>query len=172
MCSSFQKQIFTAAQHLADVFCRLNQAGNLLFSEWRCIVYCSRKRDGSSVKVSFGKDEFPLFEESTLSTELQTQRQFMITCLKEWYQHIEEKRMEYSELNYFTTTQLVLLRQSLTKLALTLDDESAGAEYDLHHQVYVLLSMVKYRCGRDDVISALRTAKSAMEKLQRPLEKR
>ena len=95
--------------------------------------------------------------------ELRFLRQFMTDCLAEWHQYVEDRRSEYYELNYYTTEQLVLLRQSLAKFAQRKKDscpdgESENIDYDLLPQVYVLLSNVKSRCIRRDIEDALKAA--------------
>ena len=63
---------------------------------------------------------------------------FMETCLIEWLAYIDDKRMKYIHLNYFTVDQLVILQRELVKM---------GTEENMSCRVYPLLSAIKSDCS-------------------------
>ena len=113
---TFWSQVFTAAQQLASTYTKLNLAGCILFKEWKAILYCGKKPGQVSVHVDFGTGDTQLLAGThLLMVELDFLRKFMDDCLTQWHQYVDEQRSKCYELNYFTTEQLVMLRQYLAQ---------------------------------------------------------
>ncbi|XP_077867698.1 E3 ubiquitin-protein ligase rnf213-alpha-like [Saccoglossus kowalevskii] len=143
-------EILSGVIRLATAYLKLCAAGNVLFSEWKAIVYCKYKKK-VSVMVRFGIDgSHDLKGTREVTTELDKLCSFMENCLKEWLEYVEEKRSEIYHLNYFTTEQLVILRRELAKLMSNEKEMAAG--------VYTLLASLKDSCTESDVKEALNAA--------------
>ena len=87
--------MFTHTLHnvcrIADVLISLQQVGNVKYTGWRLHVPC-------------GLDHVPM---------LRCQAQLMENELRKWEEEVVHKRGEFYDLNYFTTLQLLTLRQEL-----------------------------------------------------------
>ncbi|XP_072029083.1 E3 ubiquitin-protein ligase rnf213-alpha-like [Amphiura filiformis] len=157
-------QVFTAAQQLASTYTKLNSAGCILFKEWKAVLYCS-SLGKVSVLVDFGASEQLLLKGTRpLMVELRFLREFMDECLTQWHHYVDEQRSKCYELNYYTTEQLVMLRQNLAQFTTN--------KKDLPAQIYVLLSSVKQMCNPDDIDVALKAAmrQVALEAAPAPME--
>ncbi|XP_072028224.1 E3 ubiquitin-protein ligase rnf213-alpha-like [Amphiura filiformis] len=157
-------QVFTAAQQLASTYTKLNSAGCILFKEWKAVLYCS-SLGKVSVLVDFGASEQLLLKGTRpLMVELRFLREFMDECLTQWHHYVDEQRSKCYELNYYTTEQLVMLRQNLAQFTTN--------KKDLPAQIYVLLSSVKQMCKPGDIDVALKAAmrQVALEAAPAPME--
>ena len=83
--------------HIAEVLLSLQQVGNVKYIGWNLQVVCST-------------------EPEVIVTSLQLQIEEMEAELDSWKLDIQSIRSTFYELNYFTTTQLLVLRQALAKL--------------------------------------------------------
>ena len=86
-------QILHSVCRIADVLLLLQQAGNVRYTRWMYQAPCST-------------------DEGIIST-LQSQAKRMEEELRQWKKTVLEARNKFYELNYFTTIQLLLLRQEL-----------------------------------------------------------
>ncbi|XP_072028229.1 E3 ubiquitin-protein ligase rnf213-alpha-like [Amphiura filiformis] len=144
-------EVFTAAQQLASTYTKLNSAGCILFKEWKAVLKCGKRLGEVSVIVDFGASELLLLKGTRpLMVELRFLREFMDDCLNQWHHYVNEQRSKCYELNYYTTEQLVMLRQHVAQFTKT---KSA-----IPAQIYVLLSSVKQMCNPDDIDVALKAA--------------
>ncbi|KAK3585581.1 hypothetical protein CHS0354_036768 [Potamilus streckersoni] len=153
---------------LANVFLKLTSAGCVLFKHWQTKFLCDPSRPVCAF-IQFGQESKAIKgrrpEESKAIMGRGTKRkndveiirrlaQFMETCLKKWEEHINQKRLEYFELNYFTSDQLVILQQELVKF-----DMNEGPD----NWIYPLLSAVKENCNYEDLVDAMRMASKDMK---------
>ena len=83
--------------HIAEVLLSLQQVGNVIYIGWNLQVVCST-------------------EPEVIVTSLQLQIEEMEAELESWKLNLQSVRNTFYELNYFTTTQLLVLRQALAKL--------------------------------------------------------
>ncbi|XP_072022383.1 E3 ubiquitin-protein ligase rnf213-alpha-like [Amphiura filiformis] len=146
-------QVFTAAQQVADAYEDLCKAGCLLFSQWKVTLYCQRLGK-VSVHVDFGSSK-PLSGKQKLLKELDALRKFLRKCLADWREYMDTERSKSYHLNYYTTEQVVFLRQSLTVFR-----RNATRPIDPQHinpQVLALLSSVKRVCSPKDIQDAVKS---------------
>jgi hypothetical protein len=66
----------------------------------------------------------------------------MDQCLDDWQKDVENKRAEFYHMNYFTTEQLVILRQEMAKVL-------NGDVRDVDKRIYQMLSFVKPNCTQE-----------------------
>ncbi|XP_072042938.1 E3 ubiquitin-protein ligase rnf213-alpha-like [Amphiura filiformis] len=145
----FFVEVFTAANHIAKIYEKLRHAGCILFTEWKAMLYSGEKK--YSVHVSFDVGDVGLLTGNLpLLKELQFLREFMNTCLSEWYVYVDERRSRCYQLNYYSTEQLVQLRHLLAEFLI------GGT--NLPAQILVLLSAVKSGCTKADVCRAIEAA--------------
>ncbi|XP_006820780.1 E3 ubiquitin-protein ligase rnf213-alpha-like, partial [Saccoglossus kowalevskii] len=142
-------EILSGIVQLADLYIKLCAAGNVLFSEWKALIYCGKRKVSVMVDFGFG-DSQDLMGTKDVIVQLDELCHFMENCLKEWLEYVEEKRSEIYQLNYFTTEQLVILRRELSKLMSNEKEMAAG--------VYTLLASLKDSCTESDVKEALNAA--------------
>lgn len=82
--------------HIADILLNLQQAGNVKYLNWKMIARCS--------------------DNELLVDLLQKEARRMEDDLNKWKDEVKKSRMEYYELNNYTTAQLVILRRELGKI--------------------------------------------------------
>ncbi|XP_053396356.1 E3 ubiquitin-protein ligase rnf213-alpha-like [Mercenaria mercenaria] len=144
---------------LCNVFTQLYAAGCVLFHGWSVQCLCDVKRPVALI-LQFGQGEsVPLVkgrrsDREDLKDMVPELSKFMENCLKEWLQHIKEKRKQYMHLNYFTVDQLVILQRELVKV---------GTQHVPSHLIYPLLSAVKQNCSPADIIEAMAGAKEEID---------
>lgn len=122
-----------------EIYTQLCSAGNTLFLDWKAEFLCNASPDTKyTVCMDFGVgDECKLYGTRPLKDELPCLIEFMEKCLTRWNGHVEEKRMKYYHLNYFTTKQLRLCRD----LAGNGNQEhDAREKFKKSSQVHALLS--------------------------------
>ena len=142
-------------KRLAESYIRVCISGNVLFNQWKVTLYCDPERSVNAV-VDFGLLEQKKLKgqgaknASDLSHQLRDLCEFMERCYGDWLTYISEKRDQFSHLNYFTTEQLVILRQELAKVGVQGNEPSK--------LVYPLLSVIKNDCTEDELYVAKETA--------------
>ena len=95
LCTIFSQTLHSIC-HIADILLNLQQAGNVKYLNWRMIARCS--------------------DNELLVGELQKEARRMEDDLNRWKGEVKQSRMEYYELNNYTTAQLVVLRRELGKM--------------------------------------------------------
>ncbi|KAK3585584.1 hypothetical protein CHS0354_036771 [Potamilus streckersoni] len=152
--------VFDSVARLANVFIKLNSAGCVLFKHWQTKFLCDPKRPVCTF-IEFGQGTKPLKGRRTKNDDVTAVipkiARFMENCLDKWIGHINQKRSEYLELNYFTTDQLVILQQELVKV---------GSSQSLDIKIYPLLSAVKENCTYEDLVDAMKKASKDVEVVQ------
>jgi len=117
----------------------LQQVGNVKYIGWNLQIVCST-------------------EPQVIVTSLQSQIEEMESELELWEMNIQSVRSTFYELNYFTTAQLLVLRQALAKLK---HDDIAV----LDAEVLALLQSVHPKVDSQLVVNAI---KDAMKKAVTP----
>lgn len=87
-------KVFQSVCQVAEVLVRLQEAGNIKYIGW-------------SVSFRYSSDA---------TNELQKQAKEMEQELTTWQKEVDTTREKYYELNYYTTTQLLCLREELGKI--------------------------------------------------------
>ena len=94
-CNAFlSMKVFQSVCQVAEVLVRLQQAGNVSYIGWSLLFNCSRDA----------------------TNELQERAKIMEQELFTWQKEVDAAREKYYELNYYTTTQLLFLREELGKM--------------------------------------------------------
>ncbi|XP_060597666.1 E3 ubiquitin-protein ligase rnf213-alpha-like [Ruditapes philippinarum] len=155
--------ILDSITRLSNVFIKLYGSGCVLFKEWSVRFICDPDPTRPvcvSMEFANGSEVSQLKGRRSVNEDLKDMipkiARFLESCLKDWLQHIEEKREIYQNLNYFTVDQLVILQKELLKFG---DDEQQPS-----HLIYPLLSAVKEDCTEDDVIEAMKQAKELLDR--------
>ena len=132
--------------------------GNVLFQSWRASFDCNKEAKVTAA-VDFGlADKLLKSEISDVRLQIKEVCEFFDKSLDDWLQYVNRKRAAFTNLNYFTTEQLVILRHELAKLA------DKGNPND---KTYHLLQFVKPGCNEVDLKKAwLQTQKDLMEELK------
>ena len=94
-CTIFPQTLHSIC-HIADILLNLQQAGNVKYLNWKMIARCS--------------------DNELLVGELQKEARRMEDDLNKWKDEVKKSRMEYYQLNNYTTAQLVILRRELGKM--------------------------------------------------------
>jgi hypothetical protein len=130
---------------LANIYTKLCQAGCILFRDFYAKFICETSAEIHTI-ISFGLAQNCIQGENNGTFDVTRQIsqicEFMDKCLYEWQKDIEEKRKEFYHLNYYTTEQLVILRQEIAKV---LKGEMEGVDI----RIYQMLSFVKPYCSQD-----------------------
>ena len=122
-------QILHRICHIADVLLSLQQVGNVKYIGWSMQVHCFHKPD-------------------MIVANLQGQLEEMVAELDSWNFNVKCMRNDYYELNYYTTTQLLMLRQSLVKLK---NNDSISLDPD----ILALLQSINPKIETQLVMSAI-----------------
>lgn len=134
-------QIFDGVLRLGKTYIKLCTAGCSLFHHWRAFFFCCPKKK-NKVFVDFSSNGPMLISsDKSISGQIKDVCRFMESCLEEWLKHVEEQREQFYHLNFFTTQQLMILQQELSKITNDSDEHAVGQE------VYALLSLVKKDCS-------------------------
>lgn len=108
---------------MSTEYIHLLSSGNILFQNWSATIYCD-ERSINTIKVNFGMREdnknvvgarSPNAEASTIDS-IRCTIKFLKKCNREWSAHLNEKRVEFVELNHFKTRQISTLREKLAEL--------------------------------------------------------
>ncbi|KAK3585578.1 hypothetical protein CHS0354_036765 [Potamilus streckersoni] len=149
--------VFDSVMRLANVFIKLHSAGCVLFKHWQSKFLCDISRPVCAF-IEFGQGAKPLKgkrnRKDDVTTVIPKMAKFMENCLDKWIDHINQKRLDFLELNYFTTDQLVILQQELVKV---------GPDQTPDIRIYPLLSAVKENCTYEDLVDAMRKASKDVE---------
>ena len=107
---------------MGDIYLELIKTGNVLFKNWNATIYCDIDNP-NTMKVNFGisNDNQNIFamrkyEIATINSINKTVK-FLKDCHAEWLNHVNEKREEFDELNFFRIDQLVYLRNAMPSFA-------------------------------------------------------
>ena len=113
-------QILHRVCHIADVLLSLQQVGNVKYIGWSFQVPCST-------------------EPHQIVNSLQYQIVQMEEELTLWNCKIKDMRNDFYELNYYTTSQLLMLRQALVKLkhdeGVILDSDILALLHSIHPKI-------------------------------------
>ena len=116
----FNKQILHRICYIAEVLLSLQQVGNVKYIGWSLQVPCSA--------------ESHLIVKSLQSLIVTMENELML-----WKKTIKSMRDDFYELNYYTTSQLLMLRQALMKLKLgdsvTLNEDILALLHSIHAQI-------------------------------------
>ena len=116
--------------------------GNVLFQSWRASFDCNKAAKVSAT-VDFGLADKLLKSDMTdVRLQIREVCEFFEKSLDDWLQYVNKKRVMFTNLNYFTTEQLVILRHELAKLA----DKGNPDDKTFH-----LLQFVKPGCSEVDL---------------------
>ena len=111
-------KIFEGIVNMAHIYIVLIKTGNILFRNWTATVYCNDKSNFTA-RINFGvkSENQNIFanrkKEKTTINSLNKTIQFLKKASDEWLGHIEEKRYDFSTLNFFQIDQIVMLRKYL-----------------------------------------------------------
>ena len=109
-------QTFHSVCRVADVLIALQQHGNSNYLGWSLSLPCDLKN---------------------VVSKLNSQASVMEGHLEEWKKQVSEQRDEYYELNYFSTQQLLSLREELGKFKL-----ASEAEADVSPKIMAMLRSI------------------------------
>jgi hypothetical protein len=136
---------------IAKTFIKIIQAGNDKFLTWKCDFCCVRSA-GSVHRES--RDANVLKRDvNLLLANLYHEVKQLTAGLQAWNQEVEHFRLSHYYLNYFTTSQLLILRRELGSLA-------CNQQYRLPGYVYALLGAVNPNCYQQHVSEAVLEAVS------------
>ena len=90
-------QILQCVLRLATVYISLCKAGEVSHLKWKHEFQCTPI----------------LIANRSLINDLMNESEHMEQCLQQWKDELHTKRLQYSELNHFTTRQLLFLRSKL-----------------------------------------------------------
>lgn len=114
------KKILQGVINMGSEYINLLKTGNILFQNWTTTVYCSSEAR-NTIKVNFGVREtneniigIRQAETSTISSINRTIK-FLKRCNSEWLEHLNEKRKEFAEFNYYKTSQISKLRGKIAE---------------------------------------------------------
>ena len=113
----FLKQTLHSVCRIAEVLLALQRKGNVKYSGWVLNFHCA----------------------VDMVDELQRQAKDMEEELQTWEEEVRLARKEYYELNYYTTLQLLTLRQELGRLKIS---EQPRAHTQIKPQVLALLESI------------------------------
>ena len=91
---------------MGDIYLDLIKTGNVLFKNWNATIFCD-KNNINTMKVNFGLSNnnqniiaMKKFEKSAINSINKTVK-FLKDCHCEWLNHMNEKYLEFIELNFF-----------------------------------------------------------------------
>ena len=155
-------QILDGTSRLANLFIKICSAGSVLFKNFKAIFYCEPGRKVNAT-VDFGLSELKLHGHTDVLTDVSEQIRnvcdFFQDCLQQWLHHIDTQREKSYYLNYFTTEQLVLLRNGLAPLF-------TGQE-TVSPLLYPMLEAVHLGCRQTHLQLAVRETIKDIKELQR-----
>ncbi len=155
-------QILDGTSRLASLFIKICSAGSVLFKNFRAVFYCEPGRKVNAT-VDFGLSALKLQGHADPLTDVSEQIrnvcEFFQDCLQEWLHHIDVQRERSYYLNYFTTEQLVLLRNGLAPLF-----TGQGTVSPL---LYPMLEAVHPGCRQTHLQLAVRETIKEIQELQR-----
>ncbi len=155
-------QILDGISRLAHLFIKICSAGSVLFKNFRATFYCKPGRKVNAT-VDFGLSDLKLQGHTDAQTDVNEQIrnvcQFFQECLQQWLNHINDQRKEFYYLNYFTTEQLVLLRNGLAPLF--------TGQGTVSLLLYPMLEAVHPGCRQTHLQLAMRETVKQIQELQR-----
>ncbi|CAM9642728.1 unnamed protein product [Lampetra planeri] len=155
-------ELFDGVTRLGKAYIQLYNAGNVLFRGWNALVYCDQNRK-VSVDVDFPALGLNVQGFRPVIGELKELCRGMEGCLDQWQQYTNQKRTEFSHLNWYTSEQLVSLCSKLADLLKTQQSDP---------QSLTMLSFIKSECTGDHVTLALKRAIDLIRKKEsEPTEK-
>uniref|UniRef100_UPI00358DE57A E3 ubiquitin-protein ligase rnf213-alpha-like n=1 Tax=Myxine glutinosa TaxID=7769 RepID=UPI00358DE57A len=145
-------QVLDGAMRMGKAYIELHTAGNVLFHDWKALIYCSVQRK-VTVDVYFRLLGINVQGSKPICEELPQLGRALEQCLENWQQHMYEKRDRFPFLNWYTAKQLVFLSSELAQFML---------ERGVSAQALNLLSFLKSECTEQDVKGALDLAIAAV----------
>lgn len=147
---------------LGKIYSKLIEEGCVLFSQWHVKFLCDKGRKACAfIYFGYGEDKHTLKgridgENEDVSAIIPKLATFLEQCHEKWLKYIDERREKYYNLNFFTIDQMVILQQELVKI---------GSNEDPSILIYPLLSAVKKDCTKEDLMMALSSAKTDVERI-------
>ncbi|XP_063784592.1 E3 ubiquitin-protein ligase RNF213 isoform X2 [Pseudophryne corroboree] len=134
-------EIFSNVERLARSFIDLYLAGNMLFRNWKAVIYCS-DNSKACIQMNFNVDGIGEFEgHGSITTLLPSMCRTLEKSLEQWLAFMSRKRSELYYLNYYTAEQLVYLCQQFEGR-------------DMSEEALLMLSFIKPECAKIDTISS------------------
>lgn len=96
-------------------------------------------------------------EEHDVIFQINDMCQFMEECHKDWLEYLDNQRSKFAELNFFTTDQIVFLRNELAKIT------NKQATDPVSKYVYPMLHVLKQECSESDIKDAIHAAFQSLE---------
>ena len=131
---------------LATAYIDLFESGYIHRMNWRQEYHCSKDQVAGE----------------SIAKELDEESSFMETCYKNWKKKVIDARMEYRELNFFTTQQLMTLRKEIATVCHSNDLAMSNI------QVLTLLESVRPSLTSEQLKSAIERAFKDTELLENP----
>ncbi|XP_077980129.1 E3 ubiquitin-protein ligase rnf213-alpha-like [Glandiceps talaboti] len=136
-------EVMDGILRLATNYMKLNEAGCDVLSRWIAEIHNGK----DMVKLDFGSKEHILGSSIGIIAQLRKLSNFLEESLKEWQDHVETLRSEYTFLNYYTVEQILYLRMELGNIL------RYGKTAD--RMVFDLLSVVFPSCSQTILESVL-----------------
>ena len=137
-------QTFHSVCRIADVLIALQQHGNSNYLGWSLSVPCYM---------------------NSVVSELNLQASVMEGHLEEWKKQVSDQRDEYYELNYFSTQQLLSLREELGKFK-----SASKTKTDVSSKVMAMLQSISPEMTGENVKKQVLVIDANFTKHKRPLE--
>ena len=137
-------QTFHSVCRIADVLIALQQHGNSDYLGWSLDLPCDM---------------------DNVVSELSSQASVMEGDLEEWKKQVSDQRDEYYELNYFSTQQLLSLREELGKFK-----SACKAEAEVSPKVMAMLQSISPEVTERNVKKQVLAIDANIKKHKRPLE--
>lgn len=141
------------------------KSGNFLFINWSATIFCSNAHI-NTIRINFSeinKDRTNIIGERLIEKEtiksINKTIEFLEKCHKEWIEHINEKRLKFSELNFFSTDQVAILRKELAKITSEKYHEKLIFS-KLYNLIYNINDEVNTDCIRKTLASAYELSKT------------
>ncbi|KAM4663584.1 E3 ubiquitin-protein ligase RNF213-like [Discoglossus pictus] len=131
-------EIFSNVQRLANSFIDLCLAGNMLFRNWKTIIYCSDDNKYGIIMDFNLKVIGEIEAEGSAAELLPNICKMMENFLGLWIHFMDKTRSQHYYLNYYTAEQLMYLCQQFQRT-------------DISEEACVMLSFIKPECTIHDI---------------------
>ena len=154
-------QIYDGITRLANTYVKICAAGSILFQQWKSTFYCEPDRAVCTM-IDLGLSDRKLQGLARPGLDvcghIQNTSHFLDQCLEDWLEHIKTQRTQYYYLNHYTTSQIVILRKEMAKIAFT--------KTGFSHYIYPMLRCVKDDCSEGDIARAIHAAFAELEAME------